>query len=84
MWRGRGTVGVWRGRGTVGMWLSDGEEVWLALESAIDELTSQLLMRLWYSTDVMMDSDPMMLRVNEESQTQHLTNAPAQPNQSYE
>ena len=43
------------------MWLSDGEEVWLALESAIDELTSQLLMRLWYNTDVMMDSDPMML-----------------------
>lgn len=61
MWRGRGTVGVWRGRGTVGMWLSDGEEEWLALESAIDELTSQLLMRLWYNTDVMMDSDPMML-----------------------
>ena len=52
---------MWRGRGTVGVWLRDGEEVWLALESAIDELTSQLLMRLWYSTDVMMDSDPMML-----------------------
>lgn len=52
---------MWRGRGTVGMWLSDGEEEWLALESAIDELTSQLLMRLWYNTDVMMDSDPMML-----------------------
>ena len=61
MWRGRGIVEVWWGRDTVGVWLTDGEEVWLVLESAIDALTSQLLMRLWYSTDVMMDSDPMML-----------------------
>lgn len=56
-----GVVRVWQGRGTVGVWLRDGEEVWLVFESAVGELTSQLLMRLWYSTDVMMDSDPMML-----------------------
>ena len=71
-WWGEGHSGSGGERGTVGVWLGKQPQCRCASASRVcHRPTSQLLMRLWYSTDVMMDSDPIMLWELRETATHH-------------